>query len=113
MIDEYRACVEVCSSMDYADTASVKKCNTAVDRMYAIVEQANTSGRKAITDLATLLDEPATSKWLSHQLVERAEISQEIRAKCISIVKNLAKGNDADALGERMWLKEYAGNENR
>lgn len=113
MIDQYRECARVCSTIDYADKSSVKRSNKAVDKMYQIVQTANNKGPQSIADLATLLDEPDCAKWLAHQLVEKAAITKEIKNKCFSIVETLAKGESAEALGERLWLKEHRGHESR
>ncbi len=108
MISEYRKCANVCSLIDYADKSSVKRSNKAVGKMYQIVQAANNEGPETVTELAALLNEPDCAKWLAHQLVERAAITKEIRNKCFAIVKTLAKGESAEALGERMWLKEHS-----
>lgn len=112
MLDDYRECAQVCEAVNYADKTSVERCNEAVSKMYLIVEEANRKGQNAIIELATLLDEPGPAKWLAHQLVERAKITHEIRNKCFSIVEKLANGNDANAFGEQIWLKEHRDREN-
>ena len=81
--------------------------------MYQIVEAANTKGPDTIAELVTLLDEPDCAKWLAHQLIEKAATTRDIKSKCFFIVEALAKEDSADALGERMWLKEHRGHENR
>lgn len=113
MINEYRECVRVCSAIDYTDESSVKRSNKAVEKMYQIVQAANSSGPETVTELTALLNEPDCAKWLAHQLVEKAAITKEVKNKCFAIVETLAKGESAEALGERMWIEEHRGHENR
>ena len=105
--------MRICNAIDNADELSVKRNNKAVDRMYQIVQLANNKGPETVAELATLLDQPDCAKWLAHQLVEKAAITKEIKNKCFAIVETLAKGETAAALGERMWLKDNRGHENR
>ena len=113
MINEYRECVRVCGEIDYADKSSVKRSNKAVYKMYQLVQAANDKGTEAVAELASLLNEPECAKWLAHQLVEKAAITKEIKNKCFAVVETLAKGESAEALGDRIWLKENRDHENR
>jgi hypothetical protein len=80
--------------------------------MRQIVQHAEESGPDAVAGLLPLLDEPTPAEWLAHHLVELAFIDLAIRAKCISIVKQLvvalrASGDGLNAMGEESWLQDY------
>jgi len=70
--------VRIGNDIDYTDISLVKKNNAAVDTMYKIVTEANIKGSKAIAELSTLLDKPGCAKWLAHQLVKRAMITNRV-----------------------------------
>ena len=74
MIDEYRNCARICALVEYGDKESVKRNNQAVSRMYEMVQRVAIEGAEEIKKLAMLLDEPESSKWLAHQLVEITEL---------------------------------------
>jgi hypothetical protein len=106
LISEYISCSKVCEQTDYENDSSIKKHNQSADRMYEIVEEIKSFGDNAISQLAELLNHPVSSKWLAHQLIEKSSINDELRQKCINIIRQLAKENTPNGFGEKMWLKE-------
>ena len=76
--------------------------------MYEIVDSAVREGPESVAELAILLDHPVAAKWIAHQLIERAESASQVREKCFAVIERLSLGDDAEALGEQMWLEEYS-----
>ena len=107
MLEEYRECAEICSRINYHDKKTIKANNHAVDKMYRIVEKAEKKGSASIAELATLLDESGSAEWLSYQLLERASVTPQIERKCLAIIYKLAMGENAEAMGSQMWLKNW------
>ena len=112
-IDEYKKLVEAAEAVDYADRQSVKRRNKAVDGMYRFVRSIARDGPGAIDEIAQLLDEPSSAKWLAHHLVECAELLKSTEDKCFAIIEGLAKNNGPEGMGEEIWLKEWKSKKGR
>lgn len=106
LLSEYVLCAEICNNTDYSNNAEVKKHNKSVERMYHIVSEVDLMGEDKIKQFTQLLNDSITSKWLAHQLIEKAIISEKLKTKCIDIIKKLAKEDSVNGLGEKMWLKQ-------
>lgn len=76
--------------------------------MYRIVEDASSNGDAGVAELLPLLEEPESARWLAHQLLEGCIVSSMVEQKCLEIIRSLATGSSAEALGEQIWLKDYA-----
>lgn len=105
MIDEYRRCAATCSHTDYSDSASVELHNRCVERMYQLVNESIEGGTTHI--FYPLLDDHISAIWISHHLVELSDLPPEVIQKCFTIVEARAAGSNAEALGERLWIKEW------
>ncbi|MBN1909004.1 MAG: hypothetical protein JW818_04630 [Pirellulales bacterium] len=117
LINEYLINAEAAALVDYADKASVQRFNSLTDRMRAIVDEAVTLGQDAVTEFALLLDKEPAATWAAHHLVEKADIDAETLARCfarveLAILEAESKGDVANAMGERMWLKEWKARSN-
>ncbi len=77
--------------------------------MGEIVEEARKQGPRAITQLATLLDNPLCEPWLSHELLFIEELDPEIKKKCLGFVVARAKNwrDDQNAWAERGWYFDW------
>jgi hypothetical protein len=102
---EYRTCVEICANADNSSMSNVRRNNRAVKRMYAIVCKAEAAG--TISELFPLLDEPESSRWLAHQLIECATVDEVTARRCFKIVEALAAGDGPEGIGNRIWLKRH------
>jgi len=60
-------------------------------------------------ELLPLLDEPESAQWLAFQLLELCQLSPEVRERCLAIIRKLAAGSGADAVGAQYWLRDYKG----
>lgn len=107
IVGEFILCSEICAQTDYGDMSTVRANNAAVSKMYKLVKAASDLGPDAVGKMAKLLDNPVASPWIAHQLIEKADISPATRDKCLSVIRKLAQGDSANAMGERMWLKEW------
>ena len=81
--------------------------------MYTIVRNAVLDGASSVGELIALLEEPRTSKWLAHQLVESTNLAGDVEDRCFAIVEDLARGDGPDAIGEQMWLNEWRSKKGR
>jgi hypothetical protein len=116
MLEEYRKCAEICSKIDYSNRATIRANNRGVTKMYKIVEGAERQGPSAISELSTLLDEPLSAAWLSHQLLERAAVTPDIEKKCLNIIHRLSMNEypvRTIDTGEQMWLKNWYSKNNK
>jgi hypothetical protein len=63
----------------------------------------------AADELLPLLDEPESAQWLAFQLLELSQPATEIHERCLAIVRHLAAGAGAMALGAQYWLRDFKG----
>jgi hypothetical protein len=100
-VERYRAYTATCLATDYDSPASVRRHNRAADEMRRLVGEPG-----AVAELLPLLDEPTAARWLAFQLVESGGLSDDVIQRCLAVVRALAAGGDAEAMGARMWLRE-------
>ncbi|MCX6718861.1 MAG: hypothetical protein NTZ38_00560 [Candidatus Taylorbacteria bacterium] len=111
LIKEYKNQVIICSRINYTDKQSVDVNNTAVERMYGIVDTINSEfGRDGLREFAMLLDikDYNTNVWSAVHLLENMKHDHELEEKALEIIKEAAKNKDVKGLGYRHWLKTYA-----
>jgi hypothetical protein len=60
-------------------------------------------------ELLPLLEEPEAAQWLAFQLLELCKPLPEVRARCLTIIRGIAAGSGADALGAEYWLRDFKG----
>jgi hypothetical protein len=108
IIEEYHNQTKICALTDYSSKKSVKAHNSAVKRMYEIVELLK-GDQLAINQISLLLDlkENNTDLWIATHLLERTIPGKQIESKALKIIEKAAKGSGIDALGYREWLKLY------
>lgn len=107
MIDKYRQYAEACAQTDYGDKKSVRRHNQSAAGMRKIVEDVAKKGADAIEKLFPLLNEPECANWLAFQLLELAEVNQFTEARCLRIIKDIAAGEGAEAMGTQVWLTRW------
>ena len=103
-IDRYRKCVATCSATEYGSGASVRRHNAAATKMREIVVEPG-----AADELLPLLGEPESAHWLAFQLLELCQPSPAVRERCLAIIRGLAAGSGAEALGAQFWLRDFKG----
>ena len=47
------------------------------------------------------------NQWVAHHILEVMKYDEETQKMALSIIEKLAAGNDVDALGNRMWLRDW------
>ena len=110
LIEEYLKLAEICALTDYADKNSVKRHNKSVKRMYEIVEKIGCKQTtETLDDLTKLLDIDIhrTNIWAAFQLLDRISVDKSIEQKALNIIKPLAEGDSAEAMGTKIWLNNY------
>ena len=112
LIQEYIETAEGIHAMEIQGSKAIRKWNKMQDRMRAIVVELASKGNESIKEFLVVLDSESAAVSAAHHLVELAEIDSETTNKCFKLVELAMKkqensGNVANALGEKMWLKEW------
>jgi len=103
-VEEYREMAEIHAAIDYGDSGSVKQGNRAADSIRKLGQE-----QLDLNQLTTLLasDHPA-SLWAAHHLLEFHDLTTDQRNQAVRRIEiEIAKGGAA-AMGERMFLAEFA-----
>ncbi|MDR1179102.1 MAG: hypothetical protein LBK44_01245 [Spirochaetales bacterium] len=103
MLEEYKACVDICSRIDYEDKKTINDNNKAVKRMYSILRKIKGENEDDIKYFYPLLENEMTGKWFSHQLLELFQVDTKIEKRALKIITGLSKKE----LGEKYWLDNY------
>jgi len=109
-IADYKRQVLICAQVDYADMRSVKRNNTAVDKMYHIIETVNnTFGQGGIKKFEELLNDNSnkTDAWIAFQLLDRIKLDKEVEERALKIIESIAEGKGTDAIGAKYWLENW------
>ena len=109
LLERYKELAHVHASTDYGDSRSVERANNAADEMAVICRKISLSGARGLNSFTTLLDEPAarTQLWAAHHILEHADYSEPLGRRALEIIRRYSEGSDADAYGERLWLKDW------
>ena len=110
LIEEYIELTKVCSQTDYSDKKSVRNHNKSVDRMSKIVERIGREDTsETFNDFYRLLDIPenGTNIWAAVHMLERIPVDSITESKALQIIKQIAKGDSAEAMGFQSWLDDY------
>jgi hypothetical protein len=103
-VDRFRKYAAVCATTAYGSGASVRRHNAAAQQMRQLVMEPG-----AAEELVPLLDEADAGQWLAFALLELSQPLDAVREKCLAIIRSLAAGSGADALGARYWLRDFKG----
>ena len=112
LIDDYKKQTKIYSESehDFSDKTSVQKCNNAVGQMYKIVQiisKKNDSNEVAKFSELLIEKENRTNLWAAIHLLEKLEYDKSSGENALKIIKKVASGNDAKALGFQYWLKDF------
>lgn len=110
LTDEYLNLAITCSSTDYSDKKSIRQHNIAVGKMYQIAKDiAKEPTKDIINNFVKLLnvDADKVNIWAAVHILELIKVDEATRLKALSIIKEVANENSTDALGYRIWLKNY------
>ncbi|MCK0158951.1 hypothetical protein MWU65_17320 [Cellulophaga sp. F20128] len=112
LINDYKKQTKIYSESqhDYSDKFSVKKCNKAVGRMYQLVQMISKKNNlNEVAKFSELLteEENRTNIWAAVHLLEKLEYDKTSGENALKIIKKIASGNDAQALGFQYWLKDF------
>jgi transcription initiation factor TFIIIB Brf1 subunit/transcription initiation factor TFIIB len=107
---EYLNLTKICAEIDYSDKKSVKRNNSAVKRMYKIMNllSENNCGTE-ILNFSELLAvaENKTNLWVAAQMLEKLNVDKKTEQNALKIIKKAAKGNGTEGMGFQSWLAEY------
>jgi hypothetical protein len=80
-----------------------------VDEMISLSREVSLMGEGELEAFATLLDIPANKVclWAAHHILEHMNFSESLEQRALGIIREHAKGESANALGERWWLKDW------
>ena len=90
--------------------AWVRRVNRAADGMRSIAVQQLTGPACDPTRFAGLLDaeDECIKLWAAHHLLELSpSLAPPIAAKALAVIEHGAAGDSVEALGERMWLRDW------
>jgi hypothetical protein len=107
LLNRYEELARIHASIDYGDLRSVNQANNAVDEMISISRDVSQMGEIGLE--ASLLD-VSTSKvhlWAAHHILEHMNLGKSLEQRALGIIRENAKGEGPDALGDRWWLKNW------
>ena len=109
LLKRYEELAQIHASIDYGDSRSIKQANDAVDEMISISRKASLMGEGALGAFTILLDVSANKVrlWAAHHILEHMDFSKSLEQRALGIIREYAKGESANALGERWWLKDW------
>ena len=107
LIEEYIDLAIFHSSSDPENPKNVPGINKAAKRLIAIAEQV--SKQHGTDEFAVLLDhkEHGVRNWAAFNLIERMSPSRETVKKALTNIELLSKSEHIDAMGARLWLKNW------
>lgn len=109
LLEKYIEQAKICFQVDYGDKNSVKAHNKAADKMQKIVGLIDHNyGEEGVKRFSDLLDitEYTTNVWAAVHVFNNLKADNDSRRKALQIIRNIAKGDDVNALGFQHWLKE-------
>ena len=107
---EYLNLTKICAEIDYSDKKSVKRNNSAVTKMYKIINLLSESNNETeILNFAELLtvEQNKTNLWVATQMLEKLNVDKKTEQNALKIIKKIAEGNGTQAMGFQIWLSEY------
>jgi len=114
LLDHYKRHAMFHASIDFGDRASVRAGNSAADDMAAVAKRLAALSPPASVPFAALLDaDHATALWAAHHLLEHFEPDHAIERHALAVIERAASGDDANAMGNRMWLEDWRKRERR
>ena len=107
-IHAYRRCQAVHAGVDFSDPVSVAEANAAADRMRALAAEWGQDPTVQACFETLLWDANGPlAKWAAHHLLELMSPSPRGKAQALLILEGAARGDSAEAMGERMWLDAW------
>ena len=107
---EYLNLTKICAEIDYSDKKSVKRNNSAVNRMYEVMNLlSKRNNQMEILNFAELLTvvENKTNLWVAAQMLEKLNVDEKTEQNALKIIKKAAEGDGTEGMGFRSWLAEY------
>tara|TARA_B100001063_G_C16286712_1_gene321836 strand:- start:135 stop:470 length:336 start_codon:yes stop_codon:yes gene_type:complete len=104
-IEEFIKQADIHASVEYGKPASVRKGNSAADKMAEIAKQY--AGAKKADELLRIINHEVAGSWVAYCLANNSNLSHEQKKICISKIRSIASISGLDALGAQMWLREH------
>jgi len=106
-LDRYRKLVEIHAAMDHGDVIPSEKGNSAVRAMGKVAAKILSSGRDGADRFSVLLDDSRShvALWAAHHLLDLGELDEPTKQRALRIIERASRGNDVNALGDRIWLQ--------
>jgi hypothetical protein len=104
-IEEFIKLADIHASVECSKPASVRKGNSAADKMHEIAKQY--AGAKKADELLRIINHEVAGSWVAYCLANNSNLSHEQKKICISKIRSIASNSGLDALGAQMWLKEH------
>ena len=109
LLNRYEELARIHASMNYGDSRSVEEGNDAVSEMISISREVSRMGEKGLEAFATLLDVSTNNAhiWAAHHILEHMNFSKSLEQRALGIIRENAKGEGPDALGDLWWLRDW------
>jgi hypothetical protein len=110
LVNKYKQQIAICSQIDYDNKKTIIANNRAVHTMYKLIDvlKRDFTGEEVV-EFAKLLDmkEHNTNVWVAAQMLERLDLSNDLQIKALTVIKEVAAGDSPEALGFKIWLKNW------
>jgi hypothetical protein len=105
-LDHYRKLVEIHAAMDHGDVIPSEK-GISVRAMGKAAAKMLSSGRDGADRFSVLLDDSRShvALWAAHHLLDLGELDEPTKQRALRIIERASRGNDVNALGDRIWLE--------
>ena len=109
LISEYRAAASAHNEPDDGTSSWAERVNRAADRMMLISRQVASAGPDAVSEFGQLVgsDDPVVALWAAHHLLDFMNPQEPARDRALSVIRNVADSNRADASAEKEWLENW------
>jgi hypothetical protein len=90
----------------YESAQAIRIANSAAGELHAMAVTALESP-EGTEQLISLLSHPVAGSWTAYAALNSGELSELQRARCLAILRALARGNSIDAVGAKAWLNQH------
>ena len=107
LLEQFKQNAKIHFDIDYANKASVKKGNKAVEKLFKLAQKFNDNGQ--VNQFAELLNDNnnKVDLWTAHILLERLNAENVLAERALKVIENYAGLSDVESYGEKLWLEQW------
>jgi hypothetical protein len=94
------------TNTDYGSRAAVAKHNAAADEIRELIRRVGCSSTADLDTLLSFLSDKVLRSWIAYGVLEQCPTSPSQRKRCVDVIRDLARGEGAEALAARLWLRD-------